>query len=155
MPIKDRNLQTGAVLVGRHKGANHRCEVVEKPEGVRYQVDEGEIFKSPSAAAKHVTGGAVNGWVFWSVAGSEMPQREPKARADSKAKAVPKQTPAAKKATKASKERMAKKGETMRAASKGDRRIAEEPASYECGVCGAPFTTINAATRHATEAHVS
>ena len=109
---------------------------METPEGVRYQVDGGEIFKSPSSAAKHVTGGAVNGWVFWSVEGTEKPKREPKA------KAARKQSPAAKKPTKASKKSKAKKGKAMRAASKG-------VASYGCGACGETFPTMKAATQHA------
>lgn len=138
MPIEDRNLQAGSVLVGRHKGTEHRCEVVETPEGVRYQVDGAEIFRSPSSAAKHVTGGAVNGWVFWSVEGSE----KLKAKHEPKVKADPKQAPAAKKPTKASKKRKAKKATAMRAASKGG-------ASYGCGACGETFLTMKAATEHA------
>jgi hypothetical protein len=142
MPIEDRHLQAGIVLVGRHKGTAHRCEVVETPEGLRYQVDGGEIFKSPSAAAKHVTGGAVNGWVFWSLERSDKAKREPRA------KAGPKQAPATKKPTKASKKRKAKKGKAMRAASKGEAR-------YGCGACGETFPTMKAATEHATVAHLS
>jgi hypothetical protein len=145
MPIEDRNLQAGFVLVGRHKGTAHRCAVVETPEGVRYQVDGGEIFRSPSSAAQHVTGGAVNGWVFWSVEGSEKPRREPTAdeparakkeraaKKSAKSKAAPKKSAMAKRA---------KTGKAMRAASKGE-------ASYGCAACGETFPTMRAATQHA------
>ena len=145
MPIEDRNLQAGTVLVGRHKGTEHRCEVVETPEGVRYQVDRGEIFRSPSSAAKHVTGGAVNGWVFWSVEGTEKPKREPTADRPAKAKKerVAKKPANAKAAPKKSAmTRRAKKGKATGAASKGD-------ASYGCGACGETFPTMKAATEHA------
>jgi Protein of unknown function (DUF2924) len=128
MPIEDRNLQAGTVLVGRHKGTEHRCEVVETPEGVRYQVDRGEIFRSPSSPAQHVTGGAVNGWVFWSVGDSEKSKRE------RKAKAAPRQPPTAKKPTKASKKGKTKKGKAMRAASKrASPHTATTPASRRSG----------------------
>ena len=142
MPIEDRNLQAGTVLVGRHKGTEHRCEVVETPEGVRYQV-AGETFKSPSSAAKHVTGGAVNGWVFWSIAGTERPKREPKAKADK-----PKKEPGAKKPAKAkaakkgkAKSTKPKKSKAMRAAATGD--------SFGCGACGESFPTQKRAVAHA------
>ena len=133
MPIEDRNLQAGTVLVGRHKSTEHRCEVVETPEGVRYQVDGGEIFKSPSSAAKHVMGGiAANGWRFWSIAGSEKPQR---ARKATKAKAATKK-PAAKKAKSAKPPKSA-------------RLAAKDVASYACGACSATFGSQKAAVSHA------
>jgi hypothetical protein len=93
-----------------------------------------------------VTGGACNGWVFWSVEGTEKPKREPKAKADKPAKAKkqpaakkpPKtKTPAKKKSGKAK-----KKGKAMRATAKGD-------ASYGCGACGESFPTRKKAVAHA------
>jgi Protein of unknown function (DUF2924) len=135
MPIEDRNPQAGTVLVGRHKGTQHRCEVVETPEGVRYQI-EGETFKSASSAAKHVTGGAINGWVFWSIAGTEKPKREPGAKADK-----PNREPAPKKPAKA---RAAKKGRAKKAKS---ARMASD-VSYGCGVCSETFPTQKKAVAH-------
>ena len=137
MPIEDRNLQVGSVLVGRHKGTEHRCEVVEMPEGMRYRVDGGEIFKSPSSAAKHVTGGAVNGWVFWSVDGSEKPQREPTSKKEQPAK-----KPAKAKGAKKGKAATKPKGRAMRAQ-------ATDVPSYGCGACGETFATMKTATEHA------
>lgn len=43
----------------------------------------------------------------------------------------------------------------MRASATSDRSVAEETASYGCGVCGETCPTMEAATQHATEAHVS
>ncbi len=68
--IEDRELKPGTVLVARHKGKEHRCEVVAGKEGrVRYRLADGREFSSPSSAGSAVMGGtACNGWRFWSVA---------------------------------------------------------------------------------------
>ncbi len=71
MAIEDRNLAKGTKLVARHKKTLYSAEVVETDEGVRYRIEDGREFKSPSAAAKAITGGAVNGWRFWSLAGED------------------------------------------------------------------------------------
>jgi hypothetical protein len=69
MPIADRNLSGGTRLVGRYKGATYRAEVVQTDESLRYRLEDGREFKSPSSAASAVMGGkAVNGWRLWSVA---------------------------------------------------------------------------------------
>ena len=72
MSIEDRNLAVGTKLVGRYKGQECMAEVVETEEGVRYRLEDGREFKSPSSAGSAVMGGsACNGWGFWSLAGSE------------------------------------------------------------------------------------
>ena len=71
--IEDRKLRPGTKVVARHKGKDHRCEVVAGEEGrVRYRLTDGREFKTPSGAGSAVMGGvACNGWRFWSLAGPE------------------------------------------------------------------------------------
>ena len=74
MPIENRNLETGTRLVARYKKQTYRAEVVQGEEGKpRYRLEDGREFKSPSAAGTAITGGACNGWAFWSVEGAESP----------------------------------------------------------------------------------
>jgi len=69
MPIENRNLEAGTRLAARYKGTTHTCEVVQTEEGLRYRLEDGREFKSPSSAASAVMGGmAANGWRFWSLA---------------------------------------------------------------------------------------
>jgi hypothetical protein len=144
MPIEDRKMAAGTVLVARYKKAERTCEVVETPEGLRYRLDDGTEHKSPSSAGKAAMGGiAANGWRFWSVQGTEAPKREPKAKADKPAKEPAAKKPTAKKpAAKKGKAKSAKKPKAQRAASKsGD--------SYGCGVCPETFGSQKAAVAHA------
>jgi hypothetical protein len=135
MPIENREMAAGAVLVARYKKQDRTCEVVETAEGLRYRLDDGSEHKSPSSAGKAAMGGvACNGWRFWSVQGTEKPVREPKAKADK-----PVKEPAAKKPAK--KGKSAKKPKAQRAATNG--------ASYGCGVCPETFPTQKAAITHA------
>ncbi len=72
MSITDRNLAAGTKLVARYKGKEYTAEVVETEKGIRYRLEDGREFKSPSSAGSAVMGGsACNGWRFWSVSGSE------------------------------------------------------------------------------------
>jgi hypothetical protein len=72
MAIEDRSLKAGTKLVARYKGQEHTAEVVETEEGLRYRLEDGREFKSPSSAGSAIMGGsACNGWRFWSVAGTE------------------------------------------------------------------------------------
>src|SRR2546423_11556784 len=91
MPIEDRDLKVGTVLVARYKKQDRRCEVVETPDGVRYRLDDGTEHRSPSSAGKAAMDGvACNGWRFWSVQGTEPAPRRPKAEKPGKsAKAKP------------------------------------------------------------------
>ena len=70
MSIENRNLKAGTKLVARYKGKEHSAEVVKTADGVRYRLENGREFKSPSSAGSAVMGGAAcNGWRFWSLAG--------------------------------------------------------------------------------------
>ncbi len=72
MSIEDRDLAAGTRLVAWYKGKEYTAEVVEIEAGVRYRLEDGREFKSPSSAGGAVMGGsACNGWRFWSLAGSE------------------------------------------------------------------------------------
>ncbi len=81
--IADRKLKPGTTLVARHKGKEHRCEVVAGKEGrVLYRLKDGKEFTSPSAAGSAImAGSACNGWRFWSLAGEEQPKKARKAAA--------------------------------------------------------------------------
>ncbi len=86
MSIEDRNLAPGTKIVARYKGKEYAAEVVKTEEGVRYRLEDGREFKSPSSAGSAIMGGtACNGWRFWSVAGSE--EAKPKKAAKKAAKA--------------------------------------------------------------------
>ena len=79
MSIEDRNLAAGTKLVARYKGKEYKAEVMETEEGLRYRLEDGKEFKSPSSAGSAVMGGsACNGWRFWSLEGQEP---KPKAKA--------------------------------------------------------------------------
>jgi len=68
MPIENRNLTKGTKLTGQYHKQSYSCEVVENAEGkLRYRLEDGREFKSPSAAGMAITGHACDGWVFWSV----------------------------------------------------------------------------------------
>lgn len=145
MSIENRNLEAGTVLTARYKKANRTCEVVATADGLRYRLDDGTEHRSPSSAGKAAMDGvACNGWRFWSVAGTEKPRREPKAKADKPAKA--KKEPAAKKPAKAAPRKSAK---GKKAAKKRAQRAAARGDAYGCGACGETFPTMKAATKHA------
>jgi hypothetical protein len=130
--------------VARYKKQDRTCEVVETADGLRYRLDDGTEHKSPSSAGKAVTGGSCNGWVFWSIEGTEKGKRQPKPQADKPRKAPAAKKPAKTKAApkKGGKAKGAKKGKAMRAASKSDP-------SFGCGVCSETFPTMKQATTHA------
>jgi len=66
--IENRNLKTGTRLVARYHKQSYTCEVVEGEGGkLRYRLEDGREFKSPSAAGTAITGKSCNGWAFWSV----------------------------------------------------------------------------------------
>ena len=86
MAIEDRNLKAGTKLVARYKGQEHTAEVVKTEEGLRYRLEDGREFKSPSSAGSTIMGGsACNGWRFWSVSGAEAAKPEAARRAPKKA----------------------------------------------------------------------
>lgn len=57
---KDGTFHDGTPFKAEYKGGEYYSKVVDGA-----LVFEGERFKSPSAAARKITGGAVNGRVFW------------------------------------------------------------------------------------------
>ena len=67
MPIHDRNLKAGTKLIGKYHKQPYKCEVVEVEGKLRFRLEDGREFKSPSAAGMAITGHACDGWVFWSV----------------------------------------------------------------------------------------
>ena len=90
MSIEDRNLAAGTKLVARYKGKEYTAEVVETEEGLRYRLEDGKEFKSPSSAGSAVMGGsACNGWRFWSLAGSEEAKPKKAAKKPGKGKSNP------------------------------------------------------------------
>ena len=83
MPIENRNLIKGTKLMGRYHKQTYSCEVVENAEGkLRYRLEDGREFKSPSAAGMAVTGHASDGWIFWSL---EKTENAPKPDAENQA----------------------------------------------------------------------
>ena len=138
MAIENRNLEPGTVLTARYKKEERACEVVQTDDGLRYKLDSGELFTSPSSAGKAAMNGvACNGWVFWSVQGTETPKREPKPKAEKEPKAEkPAKVPAKKKVVK-----KGTKPKTVRAKASDD--------SYGCGVCNETFGSQKAAVAHA------
>ena len=72
MSIENRNLAVGTKLVARYRGQGYSAEVVETEGGIRYRLEDGREFKSPSSAGSAIMGGsACNGWRFWSLEGDE------------------------------------------------------------------------------------
>ena len=82
MALENRNLEAGTRLVAKYKKAEYTATVVEGEEGgLRYRLEDGREFKSPSAAGSAVMGGvACNGWRFWSLAGEAEPAPPKKQR---------------------------------------------------------------------------
>jgi hypothetical protein len=56
-------------LVARYRGAEQHAAVVAGEDGkVRYRLEDGREFKSPSAVGSAAMGGvACNGWRWWSI----------------------------------------------------------------------------------------
>jgi Restriction Enzyme Adenine Methylase Associated len=70
--IENRNLTSGTKLVARYHKQSYSCQVAEGEDGkLRYQLEDGRGFKSPSAAGMAITGKSCNGWAFWSLAKEE------------------------------------------------------------------------------------
>ncbi len=72
-------IKAGLTLVGKYKGEQYTCEVIEHDERLYFVLPKGEVFKSPSAVGKAVTGTATNGYRFWSVP-KKTPAGQPKRR---------------------------------------------------------------------------
>ncbi len=94
MPLDKQELAMGTRLTGRYKKQDYTCEVVQTEEGIRYRLADGREFKSLSAAGMAITGGAVNGWRFWSLTGAAGPPGA-QAAESTPTEATPAATPAA------------------------------------------------------------
>jgi hypothetical protein len=150
MSIEDRNLKPGTVLVGRYHKKDHRCEVVKGEEGkVRYRLENGREFASPSAAGTAVMGGvACNGWRFWTVEGTGKPAtaRTTAKKAATKAKPV-------RKGKAVAKPKPAKKAKPKAKARKPATNGAAPSKGIACGTCGQEFPNTAEATEHMRTEH--
>lgn len=64
---KDRpNPKVGTEFVRDYKRKTHKLKVVKASGGVAYELN-GTVYPSPSAAAKSLTKGEINGWRFWRI----------------------------------------------------------------------------------------
>ena len=91
MPLDKRELQVGTRLVGRYKKQDFHAEVVVR-DGREYIVGDDrpqESFKSLSAAGSAITGGAINGWRFWSLEGAANPEATEEVRRTPNQRGVP------------------------------------------------------------------
>ena len=68
MATTKEQMRAGQTLVAKYKKQQHSCEVVEHEGRMYFVLPKGQVFKSPSAAGKAVTGTATNGYRFWSIA---------------------------------------------------------------------------------------
>ena len=149
MPLENRNVEPGTVLVARYKGKDRTCEVVQTDDGLRYRLDDGTEHKSPSSAGKAAMGGvACNGWRFWSLAGTEKPARKAEGRRPSRRRSPSRRKGAAK--GKAKKPAKAKGGK--KATAKG-HRMAAKGDSYGCGACRRELPDAEGGRRARAHAH--
>ena len=58
-------IKAGLTLAAKYKGEQYTCEVVEHDERLYFALPKGEVFRSPSAAGKAITGTATNGYRFF------------------------------------------------------------------------------------------
>jgi hypothetical protein len=58
--------KVGQVFVKAYKGEAYKLAVIKVSEGVGFKLG-GTVYSSPSAAAKSITNGEVNGWKFWKI----------------------------------------------------------------------------------------
>jgi len=65
-PIVRASLPVGTVYERLYKGKKVQMSVVMTERGLAYRVGDTD-FRTPTGAAKSVTGTAVNGWEFWRI----------------------------------------------------------------------------------------
>ena len=87
MPIENRTLTPGTILVATYKKQTYTCEVVAEGGETRFKLaGDDTLYKSPSAAASALMGGiAANGWRFFSVEGAQPAASTEKAEKAAKA----------------------------------------------------------------------
>jgi DNA-directed RNA polymerase subunit M/transcription elongation factor TFIIS len=68
MPIENRNLTPGTKLIGKYHKQTYHADVIEgEDKKLKYKLEDGREFKSPSGAGMAVTGHPCDGWKFWNV----------------------------------------------------------------------------------------
>ena len=135
MPIENRNLTPGTKLVARYHKQSYSCYVAEGEDGkLRYQLEDGREFKSPSAAGMAVTGKSCNGWAFWSLAQEETTPA-PEAQEQQEAEAQ-QETPETEE-TQPSEEQEQPKGSFFR--TPNQKGIPEGQTRWYCQDCGESF----------------
>ena len=68
MPIENRNLTAGTKLIGKYHKQTYRAEVIEgEDKKLKFKLEDGREFKSPSGAGMAITNHACDGWAFWSL----------------------------------------------------------------------------------------
>jgi len=158
MALENRNLEAGTRLVARYKGQTYSAEVVQTEEGLRYRLEDGRDFKSPSSAGSAVMGGvACNGWRFWSLEGREPARKEAEEKPKAKGKTK------AKNKTKVERFSCERCGLTYPTAERaadcpcGEGEAQEAPAeeAIGCGECAERFATLAEASEHFATAHAS
>jgi hypothetical protein len=60
------NPKVGSEYVKEYKRKTYKLKVIKTGGSIAYELC-GEVFPSPSAAAKSLTKGEVNGWKFWRI----------------------------------------------------------------------------------------
>ena len=89
MAIQNRNLEVGTVVVGTYKKERYECRIGEEDGRLSFVLGDGRRFKSASAAASAVMGGkAVNGWLFWSLDGTQAAEEPRSPKASSRGKLI-------------------------------------------------------------------
>ena len=144
--IENRNLTKGMRLTARYHKQSYSCEVVEGEAGkLRYRLEDGREFKSPSAAGMAITGGSCNGWAFWSVAVDAKPAETSAETVAPTETSIPEQTedpvvtPVEKSAATATEEKPAeaKKSGTYRM--RNQKGAPKGQARWFCYDCAEPF----------------
>ena len=144
MSTTKAEIKAGLTLVGKYKGEEHTCEVVEHDERLYFVRPDGQFFTSPSSVGKAVTGTATNGYRFWSVpekAPSGQPGRQKAARdalATMTADAAPRTASGAGSAN------VAPKPATLIERAKSQKGVPEGRARYFCASCMNAFVADDA-----------
>ena len=144
MSITKAAIKAGLTLVGKYKGEEHTCEVVEHDERLYFVRPDGQFFASPSSVGKVVTGTATNGYRFWSVpeqAPSGQPGRQKAARLA--VAAVTADQPMST-AAEADGDDGAAKPAKLIERTKSEKNVPEEKARYFCSSCMKAFVADDA-----------
>ena len=139
MPIANRKLKPGTVLVARYKKQDYKCTVVKGEDGnLIYRLHGGDDYKSPSSAGVAVKGEGktCDGWEFWSVEGAKpvLPRAQRKQQESAKPKAS---------------------GKKAKGKGKTKAKTEPKPKPVKCGDCGQTFPNAREAAKHMRDEHNS